>query len=244
MHQNDISDNLQQWNKISQYSKWMFEVYEDYVGKRVLDVGGGVGTVISYYIENADLVVTTELFDKQIDMMRERFKEYDYFHAYNMDLTTDDLGPLKKYTFDTIICINVLEHIEKDLATMQLFKTIVQPGGVIVICVPANSKLYCHLDKNAGHYRRYDKGQLREMARKCDLEVLDNFYFNLMGIIPYYIKGKFGKDKGGTFSSDLKDNNSKIYNLATRLLKPIERVWRPGTGISEFIVLKKKCLQE
>lgn len=239
MHQKDIADNLQQWDKISRYSKWMYDVYKSHIGKRVLDIGGGVGTVINYYINNVDVCVTTELFDNDIDIMNERFKEYDYFKAYKIDITKDNIEMLKQYKFDTIICTNVIEHIENDKDVVGIMKELLIDGGKLILCAPANSKLFSYMDKNVGHYRRYDKGELVELCTYNGLKVLDNFYFNRMGMIPYYLKGKFGSDRGGGFSSDLKESNSALYNIATLILEPLEKVKRPKNGISEYVIAEK-----
>lgn len=233
--QNNITENLNQWNKISRYSKWMYNVYKKYIGKRVLDIGAGVGTVTSYYIDNVDLCVATELFDNQIDCMNERFRDIGYFHAINFDIMTNDIKQLGE--FDTIICINVLEHIENHRRALEKMRSVLCDDGKLIICVPALHNLYCYMDKNVGHYRRYGKGELKNLAAESGFNVIDDFYFNFMGIIPYWLKGHLGKDKGGSFSTDLNENNSKLYNFATSVLEPIERAVRPVAGISEFIIL-------
>lgn len=240
--QNNITENLNQWNKISRYSKWMYDVYKMYIGKRVLDIGAGIGTVTGYYIEGVDSCVATELFDNQVAYMNERFKNFEYFHACNFDIMTNEIKQLGE-GFDTVICINVLEHIEDHALALRKINSVMSNNGKLIICVPAMSKLYCYMDKNVGHFRRYDKDELKNLAGDCGFQVVDNFYFNLMGIIPYWLKGRLGKDKGGSFSTDLNENNSKLYNFAAAILEPIEKVIRPRGGISEFIILTpdKSC---
>ena len=237
MAQNNITENLNAWNKLDRYSKWIYHMYEKYIGKEVLDIGGGVGTAISFYIDKAERVVATELFENQVNIMNKRFENYQYFKAIQADIMKDDFSAYDK--FDTIILINVLEHIEDDRKALANMKKLLKDSGTIIICVPAMPGLYCYMDKNVGHYRRYTKGELRVKAKRAELQVIEDKYVNFMGILPYWIKGKLKKDNGGSFSTSIDEGESKLYSIATSILEPIERVIKPPIGISEFIILTK-----
>lgn len=237
MAQNNITENLNAWNKLDRYSKWIYHMYEKYIGKEVLDIGGGVGTAISFYIDKAERVVATELFENQVNIMNKRFENYQYFKAIQADIMKDDFSAYDK--FDTIILINVLEHIEDDRKALANMKKLLKDSGTIIICVPAMPGLYCYMDKNVGHYRRYTKGELRVKAKRAELQVIEDKYMNFMGILPYWIKGKLKKDNGGNFSTSIDEGESKLYSIATSILEPIERVIKPPIGISEFIILTK-----
>jgi len=238
--QNNLSDNLGKWSQISAYSQWMYSLYEQYIGKRIVDIGCGVGTMTAYYIDGKELVVGVDIFQDQIDFLNERFRDKGNFKAVLLDILSEDTERLKKYRFDTVVCVNTLEHLEDDKkALLKMEDLICGEGGYIIVLVPAFSKLYCHLDKNVSHYRRYDKGVLKSLAEQCGLHVVENKYFNLLGIIPYYLKGRFTKDTGGSFSTDLNETNSRIYNFASKILRPIERHFPPPCGISELIILQK-----
>lgn len=242
MAQKNITTNLDSWNKWDKegrYSKWIYHMYEKYVGRNILDVGGGIGTAISFYIKNAERVIATELFDNQIDIMNKRFQKYPYFKAMKLDIMKDDLSELAP--FDTIVCINVLEHIKDDVRALTNMERVLEKNGKIVICVPAVKRLYCYMDKNVGHYRRYGKRELSKKAEKAGLKIIEDKYMNFMGLLPYWLKGKFGKDKGGSFSTSIDQNESKLYYIASVILEPLERIIKIPIGISEIIVLSKKA---
>lgn len=240
MQQNDISSNLEQWNKLGRYSEWMYHSYEQYVGKRVLDVGAGVGNLTKFLLNRCEFVFAIDIFEHQIETMKKRFEKYPNFSAKNFNILEDDLEELKKYKFDTIICINVLEHLENDKIAIDRMKFLLTKGGRIIILVPAWKKLFSYMDKNVGHYRRYDRRELQTLASKCHMRVLENKYFNFWGIIPYFLKGKLSKNRGGSFSTDLKESNSKFYNAVTCIMEPIENIIKPIIGLSEIIILEKK----
>ena len=240
-----LENNLLSWGKINRYSKWMYNIFAPFVGKRVVDIGAGVGNMMQFYIDNAELVVATDVFESQLSVVEERFKEKTdkTKQLVTLVLDVEKMNPLDfvQYSLDTVISINVLEHIEDDLLALNNMKNILPSGGVIILLVPAHSRLYNRFDKNAGHHRRYDKGQLSLLAEKLDMRVLKNRYFNFFGILPYYFKGKFGRQKkDDTFSSSLGEINSRFYNMAACILEPIERAVAVPCGLSELIVLEKK----
>lgn len=237
MVQHNITHNLMQWSKFDRYAAWMYHMYEKYVGKKILDIGGGIGTAISFYINNDRTVLSTELFDDNVKIMNEKFKSYKNFKAIKSDIVCDNLNQYGK--FDTIIMINVLEHIEDDINILQKLKNLLTEDGKIIICVPAMKFLYCYMDKNVGHYRRYAKKELQKKATEVGLNIVEDKYMNFFGIIPYYIKGKFGKNKKGSFSTNTSTNEAKLYSFCTIFLEPIEKIIKPSVGISEFIVLSK-----
>ncbi len=238
MRQNELSNNLSNWKYVNRYSDWMFHKYSDYIGKRIFDVGAGMGRMVSYYLPQAETVIATDIFQKQVDYMNEIFDEFSAFSALKIDILADDLTEYQE-SFDTVLCINVLEHLDDDeLAIKRMYELLCREGHMIIM-VPAFQKLFCQMDTNVSHYRRYDRGVLRQMAQKHGYNIVYNGYFNQLGIIPYYLKGKIKKNTSESFSSDLNEYSGKIYNIASSILEPIERKFPPYFGLSELIIIEK-----
>ena len=239
MKQNDISRNLSKWDSISRYSSWMYHIYEDYVGAKVFDVGAGMGRMVRYYIDKAEEVVATDIFQHQVDYMNESFREYDGFKAEMVDIMKDNLSAYHG-RFDTVICINVLEHLENDYEAVERMKELLYDGGHLIIMVPAWQKLFCDMDRNVGHYRRYDPGRLEDIAEKNEMRIVKHHYFNCLGVIPYWLKSKRGIKKNESFSTSMSTADSCIYNIAARILEPLEKIYPPRKhGLTEFIILQK-----
>lgn len=239
MKQNNISENLKQWDRIPTYSQWMFHQYSDFIGKRILDIGAGVGTMMQYYIDGREIVVGIDIFEDQIMLLQQRFQGKN-LQAFTFDIMEDDPARLKSYHFDTIICVNVLEHLYDDQLAICRMKELLEENGQIIIIVPAFQRLFSHMDTNAGHHRRYERGRLEKLAQENNLKIIKNKYFNILGIVLYYISGLLGERKQGeTFSTGLKTWNSLIYNFASKIMQPIENYISVPAGLSEVIVLKK-----
>lgn len=236
--QPDLTESLKKRQKINRYSKWMYNNIKEYIGKRVLDIGSGTGNMISFFIDNCEKIVATDIFPEEIQYMKERFKT-DNFECRIFNISTDNIEELRVYSFDTITCINVLEHIEYDLKAVSKMKNIVKMRGKIIILVPAISKAFGTMDKACGHYRRYDKGDLEKIADTLGLKIIHNKYMNPLGLIPWMIKGKIQK-KESTFSDNLDDNSSAIYNFASGVLENIEKIIKAPFGISQIVVFEKE----
>lgn len=95
------------------------------------------------------------------------------------------------------------------------------------------------MDVKVSHYRRYDRNVLRKMANDFGYVIVHDGYFNMLGILPYYIKGKRKRGTGESFSSNLNERNSIIYNFASRLLEPLEKWCPPHFGLSEIFVIRR-----
>ncbi|MDR2400473.1 MAG: hypothetical protein LBD73_02335 [Deferribacteraceae bacterium] len=78
---------------------------------------------------------------------------------------------------------------------------------------------------------------LKTLAEKASMKPLKCRYFNFLGVFPYFIKGVLSQ--GTTFSGTLKEGDSKLYNIASVLLAPIEKVFPPLLGLSSLIILEK-----
>lgn len=234
----DFYHKLEKWDYIDRYSQWMYRIYSDYVGKRIFDVGAGMGRMVSFYIDKADAILATDINKDQIDSMRRRFADYPNFKAELIDILESDLSEYENQ-FDTVICINVLEHLSDDYQAVENMKSLLKVNGYLIVFVPAFQKLYSDLDRNVGHFRRYDKGRLYDIAKCKNLRIVKHHYFNMLGIIPYWIKGRKRLSSGESFSTSLNKVNSKLYNLAAIVLEPIEKAFPPKIGLTEVIVLRK-----
>ena len=241
MREKNYIENLAQWDKIETYSRWMYSNYEKFIGNRVLDIGAGIGNMTAFYVDSVKLAVATDIFPEQLTIINERFQDKPNFTSFILDLTKPDLAAVREYCFDTIICINVLEHIEDDLSALENMRDMLDDKGRVVLVVPAHMALYNHMDEYTGHYRRYNKGELAKLAQAAGMKVIYSRHFNLLGIPVYYVKGKTSgkKNRNSSFSMTITESSSKLYNFATFFLKPLESIFRVPAGISEIMVLEK-----
>jgi SAM-dependent methyltransferase len=91
------------------------------------------------------------------------------------------LPSLNSQQFDTIIYIDVLEHIEKDRAELNMAAALLRPGGRIIVLSPAHQRLYNPFDSTVGHFRRYNRPMLRNIS-PAGLRLIRLRYLDSVGL--------------------------------------------------------------
>lgn len=134
--------------------------------------------------------------------------------------------------FDTIVLLNVLEHVKNDQVAVQNCRYLLRKGGSLVILVPAYSWLYARLDKKLGHYHRYTLSSLSDIFYKNELTIRKRFYFNAMGIVAWLYAKIFGL-------SIVPAAEMKIYDKIVPFARFVDRVVLRKIGLSAVIIGEK-----
>jgi SAM-dependent methyltransferase len=133
---------------------------------------------------------------------------------------------------DTIVCCNVLEHIENDAATLADMAAILPPGGRLVLLVPALRWLYGTLDEHLRHFRRYEKEEIEGKLAAAGFALEDCRFVNRPGILGWYLNGKILRRRV------LPRGQLKAFKLLLPLLRR-EETNPPSTGMSLLAIARK-----
>ncbi len=169
---------------------WLFDQIEPFIGQRILEVGCGLGNLTKHLLDY-EVVVGIDISKSSIDHVNLTYAHQGNVHAVQCDVTSPDLLNLKSYLFDTVISLNVLEHIEDDILTLKNIYEILIPNGQLVLIVPAFPSLYGTMDKAIGHYRRYTSHDLKQKLGDVGFEIGTQKYLNPIGAIGWFVNGKF-----------------------------------------------------
>jgi SAM-dependent methyltransferase len=135
---------------------------------------------------------------------------------------------------DSVVLVNVLEHIEDDRALLRTIHRILNPGGTILLFVPALPCLYGSLDEAFGHVRRYTKSALTLRLEKMRFQIVRLQYFNLPGIGPWFLAGKVLKRRS------LRPSDVRMYDRwVMPWISRLERRWGPPVGQSILAIARK-----
>ncbi len=170
------------------FNRWMYDRLRPWIGQRVLEVGSGIGNM-SQFFSDRERVVLTDTEPWYREQLRARFGGRSHVTVAELVLP-DGARALGGETFDTVVCLNVLEHIEDDRGSLATMRRLLAPSGHLVLLVPALPFLYGSLDAALGHYRRYTPRLLRERYREAGLAVRHLEYFNLAGVPGWWFTGR------------------------------------------------------
>jgi len=170
------------------YNRWMFERLRPWLGDRVLEVGSGIGNLSEFLIDRSR-VVLSDTDPVYLERLRHRFAGNARVAVVALRLPTFH-PELIQERFDTIICLNVLEHVRDDRLSLATLYRLVQPGGRLILLVPALPTIYGALDRALGHFRRYTPAELRRKYAEAGFRMRHLEYFNLAGIPGWWFTGR------------------------------------------------------
>ena len=212
------------------YHKWILAEFLPYIGKSVAEVGAGIGSFSTLILEaNISCLKAFEPSQNMYPLLQEALSRDKRAEAINDFFGKANTGE----RFDSVLYVNVLEHIEDDASELSVVREALNPNGHLLIFVPALPWLYSDLDRQVGHFRRYVKKDLVELTQRSGFLVVKARYFDVAGIVPWYINFVLLKNaiRGGSVS------------LYDRLVVPVMRIMEglvsPPIGKNVLLVAKK-----
>lgn len=175
-----IGQELDSFSKAVNWKRYWFETIRPYIGKRVLEVGAGIGsnTEISKVLDLEDWLCLEPDANLSTSILTKIRCEELRTEVRLQCGTMDDLA--EGELFDTILYIDVLEHILDDKQELEMAEAHLVPGGCIVVVAPAHNYLYSPFDKAIGHHRRYNKSLLRT-AKPAGCHTEELYYLDSIG---------------------------------------------------------------
>jgi len=179
---------LQRLAEAPRFNRWMFDRVRAWVGDRVLEIGSGIGNLSQFLVDRAN-VVLTDTAPEYLERLRERFGHLTNVEVRRLYLPTVE-PPVAQRRFDTIVCLNVLEHVADDDLSLAAMTGLLERGGRLILLVPALPGLYGSLDRALGHVRRYTPRVLRTQFDHAGLRMRHLEYFNLAGLPGWWLVGR------------------------------------------------------
>ncbi len=215
------------------YYRSILTHFAPYVGKRTVEVGAGIGTFSDFllkYTEVSELTLV-EPADDLFQVLKNRFPGETHVkvvHAHVEDLP----GSLAA---DSVVLVNVLEHVEDERALLQAIHKILRPEGALLVVVPALPRLFGTLDESFGHYRRYTKPALGESVLRAGLQLVRLRYFNFPGVATWFLAGRVLKRR------TLHPQDIRLYERwVVPWISRLERRWEPPIGQSLIAIAIKR----
>jgi len=222
---------LHQMSGAHRFNGWMADAIRPWIGQDVLEIGAGLGNLSMKLLPRQSYTVS-DVDPLYLQYLRNFFGNKPKVHVAEIDVEKDEhFAPLRE-RFDTVLCLNVIEHVKDDLQAMKNLFAALKPGGCACILVPRNPKLFGTLDEALGHVRRYTEDELVEKLRSVGFAVEKTFTFNKTSVPMWYINGRILKHR--TFSRI----QLKIFDSLIFLVRRVDR-FLPWKGLSVIAIARK-----
>ncbi len=232
-------DALQRMQRLHPYYAWTLDLLRPYIGRRVLDAGCGTGHFTTLVAREADFVCAVDLSHENLHTLRQRLGNRSNVEVLRLDLDSDnDLEALAARQLDSVVCLDVLEHVEDDRALLQRVADIVPPGGQLAIKVPACPRLFGSIDRASDHYRRYARGPLVQRVEQAGWIVECCQYMNLAGVGPYWLKSRVLRRRS-TFSQTFSPRQLDMISRVVPWIRRLDRLTGPPIGQSLVLGARK-----
>lgn len=175
------------------FNRWMYSRFDPWLGNSVLEVGSGVGNLSQFFVER-ERVVLTDIDDAYLELLRDKFGKLGSVRFEKMILP-EVPSTLDGDRFQSILCVNVLEHIEDDRAALSSMRSLLQEDGQLILLVPAFQWLFGTLDAALSHFRRYTKRSLRTVLAETGFRVIHLEYFNMGSMLGWWFTGRVLKKR-------------------------------------------------
>jgi len=224
------SQILGRLNRAPRFNRWMAEVIRPYVGEVVLEIGAGTGN-LTQQLSPRRSYWASDINPHYIDYLAKLTPNRPYLHVTYTNAEAGGSYPCDQ-KFDTVICLNVIEHLDDDVQTLLNIRDALMDGGRAIVLVPCGPWLFGTLDGVLGHRRRYTREQLRGIATRAGLETEALLSFNRIGVIAWWLNGRLLRRKSFSLSQ------IKLLNVLTPTLRFLDP-WLPLPPLSLIAVLQK-----
>lgn len=228
---NSGQQTLESMNQAVWYNEWILKNFKEFLNGDILEVGCGIGNFTDSLMRYGKVWA--------IDINQEYIKKTKQKVDGKAQVGFGDIEKGKYFfngqKFDSIICLNVLEHIKDDDRALNNLFNLLKDKGRLILLVPSHKFLYGEIDRSIDHFRRYNKGDICSKLKKIGFQIDKSRRLNLLGALGWFVAGRILRE------TVVKKGNIKIFNLVAPLLLRLENLIEPPVGISVLVVAKKVC---
>ena len=183
------SQILARLSRAHRYNAWLANTIREFCGNRVLEIGSGVGNITKHLIPRWEYVASdvNPLYLQRLGTLKD---DRPYLQTSYCDVTDADSFPRTPQGYDTVICLNVIEHVEDDRGALSNIRNVLSDNGRAIILVPCGQWNFGTLDEVLEHKRRYSRETLRALATDCELEIIKLLELNRVGSVAWFLNGK------------------------------------------------------
>jgi SAM-dependent methyltransferase len=229
---------LQVIAKANRFNEWIYNTIHPFLKGEILEIGSGIGNISRYAIRNGMNITLSDINPEYQQALIKEFTDHDNVRdILSLDLQHPSFTEhyhQQKEKYDTVFYLNVIEHLKDDALAVKNSSFLLRKGGNLVILAPAYQWLFCDIDRQLGHQRRYTRKTMSALFPPSLFSILHQQYFNAAGIAGWLLFGKIFRKK------QLDSGEMSVFNQLVPLFKLADQLSFKKTGLSVIAIAQKK----
>ncbi len=219
-----------------QYLSWLARKLRPHVGDTVLEIGAGIGNIAGRLMARRMLYVVGEKDPLHLHALHNRFLRTPNVVVQRLDPESpEDFAGLEN-CFDTVLCLNVLEYLDDPESVLLTVRSVLKPGGSLMVLAPHGPRIFGSLDRSLGHKRRFRLEDARLLLERAGFAVQSASQFNKAGAPPWWAYSRiFG-------SRNINKLVLKIFDKTVWLWSRLDLLL-PWPGLSLIVVARKTAAE-
>jgi SAM-dependent methyltransferase len=223
-------ETLENFSEVPRFNQWLYAKIARFASGQILEIGSGIGNISAFLLKDQPDTTLSDLRPEYCQILENKFGQNPNLRGiYSLDLSLTDFN--SRYSvllekFDTVIALNVVEHIEEDSIAIRNAKALLRKNGKLIILVPAGQWLYNSLDHELGHFKRYSKAGLKKLMESAGFSVSYCRYFNAAAILGWFISGNILGEKL------IPQSKLHVFNKLLPVFRILDWFITPFAGIS------------
>jgi 2-polyprenyl-3-methyl-5-hydroxy-6-metoxy-1,4-benzoquinol methylase len=224
---------LDAMSSAKRFNQWMADTLLPFISGDVLELGAGIGNLTTLLCSGAGRYVATDLDNQALTRLRARVEHWPNVTTAECDIAKASDFERFRDSMDTVVCLNVLEHVEDDVTALRSIHSCLKPGGRAVILVPQGMQVFGSLDEVLEHLRRYSTAELHAKMTAAGFHVERILKFNRMTYLGWFLNSRILRRR------TLSRMQLRVFELLVPVWRRIDRFlpWPPtsiiGIGIRE-----------
>ncbi len=226
-------DTLKRMKGMKNNNAWVFDRIRPYLGETIFEIGSGLGTISQMLLPVSKKLIVTDINPTYVAHLEETFQGNPQVTVVAHDIASKNISPLKAFRCDTVVCINVLEHVRNDIQALRNMHELLIDHGRLILLVPAHKFLYGSLDKGLDHVTRYEKGELIAKLTETGFSVDKIWYHNFLATAGWLMDSRIFKKE------IMPSAHIGFFDAAVPVLAAVERIMPMPFGLSLIAVSRK-----
>jgi SAM-dependent methyltransferase len=211
---------------------WVADRITPWLGRNVLEVGSGIGVISKFLIPRCETLTLTDYHPTYLRLLEERFGDVPNLRYQILDLNQRPYR-IEQADIDTIVCLNVVEHLDRDDEILAALADVLPRGGRLVLQVPRHPALFGTLDQAYGHLRRYTAATLRRRLQEAGFRIVSLRGFNALSTPGWWLSGKLLRRR------DIDPRMLRMHDALVPVARAVDRVL-PFAGVSLLACAEKR----